>query len=312
MATSTTTTCEGTTVDPPAAPGVRPLVRKSLAEETLVIGWSEVSDTSQSVTVRWPQRHAFYVEDGRYSPMLFTESLRQALALLTHRAHHVPLDHRLGWEHIRASVDPAALPATSDAAIVTLLVTHSSVKVRRLGSVHLTSRIEALRSGMPVGTAELQYTTHPPRVYDRLRGPYADARQSFARALPLTPPVPAPRVGRSHERDVVLSPTGSPHQWQLRVDVGHRVLFDHPHDHVPGMVLLEAATQAAQAVTAHPVVTVEFDTTFFRFVEFDQPCLVTAEPGAPDGEGRARVKVSASQLGRTVFSSTLTTVPRHS
>ncbi|WP_371480503.1 ScbA/BarX family gamma-butyrolactone biosynthesis protein [Kitasatospora sp. NBC_00315] len=310
MAPSTVSTCTDTDVDPPALLDMRSLVRKSAPEEALVTGWSAVSASMQRVTVRLPIEHAFYSEGGRYSPMLFVESLRQALAMLTHSLHDVPISHRLGLENIRFSVKQHALYATSHPATLTLLVTHPSIRRRRFGSAHFTSRLDVLRSGLPIGSAELRYTTHPPAVYDRLRGRYADAARAFAGALPLTPPVPAALVGRRHERDVVLSPTAAAHEWLLRIDVGHRVLFDHPHDHVPGMVLLEAASQATQAVLRGPVVPVVFDTTFVRYTEYDRPCRVTAEFVAPDPRGRPRVKVSAFQEGDPVFTSTVTAVPR--
>ncbi|MFD3860010.1 AtaL-like protein, partial [Streptomyces cyaneofuscatus] len=117
-------------------------------------------------------------------------------------------------------------------------------------------------------------------------------------------------VGRSSVRDVVLSPTNTAHQWQLRVDTTHTVLFDHPHDHVPGMVLLEAADQIARA-EAQPqaAIPVAFDTTFRRYVEFDRPCVLTAEPVEPDAQGRSRVLVSASQADQVVFRTTVTTEP---
>jgi hypothetical protein len=280
------------------------LVRKSVHDEALVTGWRPLTDNCQVVTALWPTDHRFYVEGERYTPLLATESLRQALALLTHTVHDIPLSHRLGWEHI--------LEVGPEPAEVELVITHTEVTRRRLGSVHLVSRVEATRAGAALGTATLRYSTHPPAIYDRLRGPYADARDAFARAIPLTPPVPASLVGRGRERDVVLSPTAEPRRWQLRVDTSHQVLFDHPHDHIPGMVLLEAACQAAQAVTPRPVVPVEFDTTFTRYVEFDQPCHITArgvtDPAeAPDGYGRT--VIDAHQGDRLVFSSTVTTRP---
>ncbi|GAA2273434.1 MULTISPECIES: ScbA/BarX family gamma-butyrolactone biosynthesis protein [Kitasatospora] len=309
MATSPTITHQRTTVDPPPS-DVPSLVRKSVPAEALVTGWRQLPDGAQRVTARWPHAHAFYAEDGRYSPLLFTETARQALALLTSGVHHVPLGHRLGMERIRIAVNPAALRVADGPSEVDLLVRHSLVRHRRLGSAQFVSHVEATRAGLQLGEAEVHYSTHPPAVYDRLRGRYADAREAFARALPPGPPVPAPRVGRGSEGDVVLTPTDSAHRWRLRLDVGHRVLFDHPHDHVPGMVLLEAAAQAAQAVVDHPVVAVAFDTTFLRYVEFDRPCLVTAEPGPSAGPGRCQVEVGATQDGAPVFTLTVTTAPR--
>lgn len=296
------------------AAGTGSLVRKSVEEEALVTGWRPLTEASQLVTARWPREHGFYVEGGRYSSLLLTESLRQALALLTHTVHDIPLTHRLGWEQIRSTVDPGALSTGSGAGEVELLITHPQVRRRRLGSVHLTSQVEATLAGRPIGTASLRYSAHPPAIYDRLRGEHADAARAFARALPLTPPVPAALVGRGDAGNVVLSPTSGTHTWLLRVDTSHRVLFDHPHDHIPGMVLLEAASQAAQLTTAAgavvPVVPVVFDTTFYRYVEFDQRCLVTAEPGVPEADGRVSVAVKAHQGGHLVFASTVTVQPQ--
>ncbi len=310
MTSCTTANLQLIDAQPETPAGILTQVRKSDPGEVLVSGWSRVSDSTQHVTVTWPRAHQFYTEGGRHRPLLFTESLRQGLALLSHAVHEVPLGHRLGWESVDFSVDPEALQATSEPVTVTLLVTHLSVRRRRLGSAHFASRVEARHSGLQLGAAEVHYTTHPPVLYDRLRGRYANAREAFALAAPPTPPVPPSLVGRTHARDVVLSPTGSAHGWQLRVDTGHGVLFDHPHDHIPGMVLLEAADQAAQAAMGRPVTAVAFDTTFVRYVEFDRPCLVTAEPEAPDGLGRARTRVEITQDGRPVFTSTVTTLPR--
>lgn len=75
------------------------------------------------------------------------------------------------------------------------------------------------------------------------------------------------------------------------------------------MVLLEAAVQAAQACADRPVVATAFETEFHRYVEFDRRCLVTAEHVAPDSAGRDRVRVTAAQEGRPVFSATVATVP---
>jgi hypothetical protein len=306
MATGTTGPLRST-AHAPEPDETRGLVRKAVPAEALVTGWEEIAENTQKVTVRWPARHAFYTQSGRYSPLLVTESIRQALALLSHTAHGIPLDHRLGWELLQSTADPHALHTTGGPVDVQLLVTHTAVTRRRLGSVHLSSTVDVLRDDRVLGRARLNYTTHPPSIYDRLRGDHCDARAAFARAVPVPEPVPATRVGRDAVRDVVLSPADGPHTWQLRVDTGHSVLFDHPHDHLPGMVLLEAASQAARA-EAQPrhVVPVDFDTTFLRYVEFDMPSTISAERLDPDPEGRLRVKVSAIQDFKLTFTCTVT------
>ncbi|GGU32410.1 hypothetical protein GCM10010289_62120 [Streptomyces violascens] len=142
-----------------------------------------------------------------------------------------------------------------------------------------------------------------PVVYARLRGIYSDVGWANARALPVRAPVPAYQVGRRRDEDVVLSPS-SESSWQLRIDTSHRILFDHPVDHVPGMLLLEAARQAAQA-SVHRVtdaVTVTgMQTRFLRYTELDAPCWIKARPLSSGAAGARRVLVSAWQRDEEVF-----------
>lgn len=286
-------------------------VHKIDASEILVRGWHAEATRSHVVTVEWPRAHPFYTLRGTVtSPLLFTESIRQALAVLSHTVHRIPLDHRLGWEYARFCVVAPLFRFPPVPATLRLRITHTSVRRRRLGSVQLTARIDASCPGAYVGSAEIGYVTHPPAIYSRLRGRYADADAAFRQALPPDPAVPAPRVGRLLARDVVLSPTADPRRWRLRTDTTHHVLFDHPHDHVPGMVLLEAVAQAAQAEAApRRVLPVAFDTRFSRYVELDRPCWIETAPTAPDVLGRHRLKVDAVQDGRVVASTLVAVEP---
>lgn len=290
----------------PQNSGIRRLVRKADAAEALVTDWREIGEDQHVVTACWPVDHTFYrPSPDSYSSLLFTESLRQGLALLSHTAFGIPLDHRLGWELFRSTVTPEALRPGTKPATVEMRITHSEITRRRMGSTYLTAHVEATRDGLPVGTADVRYVTHPGTIYNRLRGAYADAGEAFARALAPTPPVSPLLVGRTHVDDVILSPTGRPGRWQMRVDTSHTVLFDHPHDHIPGMVVLEAFSQAAQAELApRRVRPVSFDTTFHRYVEFDQPVWITAEPLTPYD-----VRLSAVQNDAVVASGIVTSAP---
>ncbi|MDI3389980.1 ScbA/BarX family gamma-butyrolactone biosynthesis protein [Streptomyces sp. B-S-A8] len=301
-----------TVTDAPTVPTSAPsavttrFVRKTDPAEALVTSWRAISDTEHVVTAAWPRTHSFYAPDTDfYSPLLYTESIRQGLAVLSHTAFGIPLDHRLGWESFSSTAVPAALRRTSEPVAVDLQITHTSVTRRRLGSTHLTAHIEATRDGEHLGTADIRYVTHPGAIYNRLRGRYADAKQAFATALPHGPAVSPSLVGRDDERDVVLSPTEDPYRWQLRADISHTVLFDHPHDHIPGMVILEAFSQATQLLSApYRTLPVAFDTTFRRYVELDQPCWITAEPLT-----ESDVRLTAVQGQHLVASTIVTTEP---
>ncbi|MER6015686.1 ScbA/BarX family gamma-butyrolactone biosynthesis protein [Streptomyces bluensis] len=280
---------------------------KSKPGEVFVRHWREDSALPHVVTLDWPRSHDFYtLRSGATSPLLFVETVRQALAVLSHTTQDVPLDHRLGWEYAHYAFAPAAFREHRAPAHVELRVTHGDITRRRLGSIRLTARVEAACDGEPLGSAEIRYVTHPPAIYNRLRKKYADAQRAFAAALPPAPPVTPSLADRAGPGDVVIAPTSKPHRYQLRTDTSNSVLFDHPHDHVPGMVLLEAVTQAVHASVpghAHPVV---LDTTFLRYVEFDAPCWIDIAPKSPDKHGRSRLVVTGTQNGQETFSTTVT------
>lgn len=171
----------------------------------------------------------------------------------------------------------------------------------------LTMNIDITRDGTPLSTATTRFANQAPSVYTRLRGPYADLATAHSRTIALAPPLPPHRVGRDRFRDVVLSPSDRPDIFQLRVDLNHPALFDHPVDHAPGMLMLEAARQAAHAV-AHPdfAVITGMDTHFSRYVEFDAPCWIEAEPLPAQLPQHVSSRITAVQSGETVFTATVT------
>ncbi|MET7482759.1 ScbA/BarX family gamma-butyrolactone biosynthesis protein [Streptomyces sp. NPDC005538] len=282
--------------------------RKSSPGEVFVRDWYEDSPQTHAVTLGWPRSHAFYtLRSGATSPLLLVETVRQALAVLSHTAQEIPLDHRLGWDSAHYTFAPAAFREREAPADVELRVRHSDVtRRRRPGSVRLTAHIEATCGGEDLGSAEIRYVTYPPAIYDRLRKEYADAQQAFAAALPPARPVTPAVVDRTDPADVVIACTSKPHHYQLRTDTSNSVLFDHPHDHVPGVALLEAVVQAVHASARGHAQLASLDTTFLRYVEFDAPCWVDVAPESPDELGCSRLLVTGTQNGREAFSTTVT------
>jgi hypothetical protein len=288
-------------------------VHKIVEAEVLLTSWRTVAPDSYVVTARWPEHHGFYAtRDGLHDPLLLAESIRQAIPLLSHAAYDVPFGHRQSWNHYRYTLTPAALAAGGAPTEVELHITCVDV-VRRAGRLgSMTMKIDVRRDGALLGTAQAGFFNHPPAIYQRMRGEYADLAGSLARALPLAPPMTPARVAREDFADVVLSPTDSPCRTQLRVDLTHAVLFDHAVDHAPGMLLLEAARQCAHSVTyPRPMAVVAMDTAFTRYAELDAPCWIQSDPMPDDEAGRVRVLVSALQNDICIFSTvaTLESVP---
>jgi hypothetical protein len=112
-------------------------------------------------------------------------------------------------------------------------------------------------------------------------------------------------VGRSRPENVMLADVrgkNGPVTAVLRAPVDNPGVFDHPLDHVPGMVLTEAARQIAVLATndrrgsALRTRMHELDGTFARYVELDRPAILSARPSPATGPART-VEVEVAQDG---------------
>ncbi|MFD7028474.1 ScbA/BarX family gamma-butyrolactone biosynthesis protein [Streptomyces sp. NPDC059917] len=287
----------------------REYVHKAALAEVLLTGWHRDAQDSFTITAQWPRAHSFYrSQNGLHDPLLFAETVRQIFPLLSHAAYTVPFGHHLIWEYFRYAIAPgaAALQARLRPAEVTLYVNCHDVVQRRGKLGALSLHVEARRDGVWLGSAQTRFSSHAPAIYRRLRADYADVDTALAAAVPVPLPVSPKLVGHELRENVVLAATTSPHRWQLRVDTDHPVLFDHPVDHVPGALMLEAARQAAHVVAGPArAMAAAMDTKFTRFAELDAPCWVEAEPE----QGTGRVRVAIHQEGQELFTARVSTTP---
>lgn len=286
----------------------RRYVHKAAQAEVLLSDWREADADTFVVDAQWPRAHAFYgSHDGLYDPLLLAETVRQTIPLLSHVAYDVPFGHHLIWEFFSYEVDTAALRVGPAPADVRLRVACHDITRRKHGLSGLTMQVTVTRHGATLGTATARFTSNAPTIYRRLRAGSADPAEAIARAIVPPAPVAPARAGRDRFCDVVLSPADRPNRWQLRIDTDHPVLFDHPVDHAPGMLLLEAARQAMHGISypRHGVL-VGLDTVFTRYAELDAPCWIEATDIHEEESGRTTARVTAHQHGLLVFAAIAT------
>ncbi|MFF3751684.1 ScbA/BarX family gamma-butyrolactone biosynthesis protein [Streptomyces sp. NPDC002018] len=304
--TGRTTAPAGTGGTGPSAPRLtttvpREYVHRAALAEVLLTGWRRIDETRFSVTAQWPRLHGFFsAVDGLHDPLLAAETVRQVGSLLAHTEFGTPLGHQFLLRDLSLTVEPSHL--TIDGAPASLELDVFCPQIRRRGGELAGLRYETVvrRDGRTVATGGASFLSVSPAVYRRLRGERAS--RSDVRRPPLTAPVPPRTVGRSSPDDVVLSPAGEERTWLLRVDTGHPVLFDHPVDHIPGMVLLEAARQAANSALRGGVrVLTGFTAEFPRFAELDVPCRIGVRRLPEEFHGMSSVLVTGHQAGEPVF-----------
>ncbi|TFV65119.1 UNVERIFIED_ORG: hypothetical protein E4P37_11400 [Bacillus sp. AZ43] len=270
-------------------------VHKAALSEVLVTDLTELGPDRYAVAVQWPRRHPSYrpEADGDPHPLLFVESLRQAGICLTHERLGVPLGHQFVFLAIGARYGASRLPRRPEPTTVVLVIrVDLHGPTRRPNGAHLD--IEAWCGSVRIATATATYRCLSPGAYARMRRPApapAAVHQAVARDPSAQP-----------------SPEGDARTTLVTVDRSDPTYFDHAVDHLPGMLLMDAALAAAgiDGPASWPRLR-GFDLAFGRYAELDVPILLTSRP-AVDGEGR-RVDVTISQGGQAAATGTVRVGP---
>jgi 2-oxo-3-(phosphooxy)propyl 3-oxoalkanoate synthase len=286
----------------------REYVHRAALAEVFLTGWHEESPDAFTVTAQWPRFHSFYADEGaRYDPMLLCETIRQTFPLLAHAAYGMPLGHALSWSRFRYSLDPRELAIRERPAELDLRVRCHDIRYRGSVPTRMSMSAEVYRDGRLTAVTGTSFGCHSRAVYERLRRGRTDAgalMQTAAASLVHGGEAPA-LTGRTRPRDVVVTPADPQGGRSLRIDTGHPIFFDHPLDHAPGMLVLEAIRQCAhtELPETSPAMVTRMDTTFNQYVELDSPCRLHVSTTATDRTGTT-VRVEAAQNGRTAFSAT--------
>ncbi|MFS0692795.1 ScbA/BarX family gamma-butyrolactone biosynthesis protein [Streptomyces nitrosporeus] len=277
------------------------LVHRRRARDVVPTDWAHISGDRFLVRGAWPADHGFFApRDGLHDALLLVESMRQSTILISHDAYGVPAGHHfLMWE-LDYTTNPGRL-AVREGPEVELEVEFSEITRGSGRPTGMCSKVTVRRGGHTAGTGTSRIKLLGAKTYARVRG-----------ELPQAPPPPAPAgalmaphaVGRTRSRDVLLVPTVRQGLWRLRVDTSHTTLYQGPKDHIPGMVLIEAARQAAHALVGPAaLVPLRGNNAFHRYAEFGSPLWIEAVRG-PGGH---TVTVTGRQDGSPVFTSTVTT-----
>ncbi|MFE5143981.1 ScbA/BarX family gamma-butyrolactone biosynthesis protein [Streptomyces fagopyri] len=296
----------------------REYVHRAAVSEVLLTGWEAAAEPAGpdrsdvfAVSAQWPRSHSFFTQSGGYQdPMLLIESVRQIGSLLAHAEFGVPFGHQFLMWDMSFSTAPELLVADAVPTEVELRTVCSDI-VRRgrvLGGMRYD--VTVLRDGKALATGGAAFSCTSPAVHRRLR---AGRPTTTDRVVP--PGIDPAAVGHSGDRHVLLAEpgpaAGTGDRWELRVDTAHPTFFDHPVDHIPGMVLLEAARQAALVSSGMPdALLLGLKSNFARYAEFDAPCWIEPRVEPHGTDGGVLVRVRGTQHAETVFTAELVLSPR--
>ncbi|MEU5191822.1 AfsA-related hotdog domain-containing protein [Streptomyces klenkii] len=303
----------GTTSPAGAAPALtadrtvhRSLVHKRAVEQVLTTAVAE-SGGRLLGTAQLPRLHRHYNDTSApyHDLLLVAEAARQTVEAIVHELLHVPLDRRFvigdlgiaftGLDAVRTGPAPADLLVELDI---------DRLRRRRDGSVRslrgtAACRIDGRDAALFTGTLRFLEGDS----YDDLRAGSTGAPAPGAGEAP--PRCDPSAVGRTDPRNVVIgglrteqpgegerprateaaNETAADFVADVVADPQDPVFYDHPLDHLPGMLLMEAARQTALAacartrsVPAGALLATACRARFLAFAEQSAPVRCRARP----------------------------------
>lgn len=295
-------------------PVPRHMVHRAAMAEVFVTDAVRDGEDTFLVAAQWPRDHALYYPDdnGYHDPLLFAETIRQALVYLAHQCYGVPLTHRFVGRTMNFEItDPQLLRTGAAPMPVVLEATWVWVDNRPPKRYGMRLDVVLTVGGRPCGRGSLQVVAIDDKRYGLLRRRCTQPLSQIPeqRQPPRAERVAADRVGRLRAKDSVLGSNAGGRSWPLRLDLDHAILFDHPTDHIPLMALLEGFRQlghllsheagAGQGRAAARRTLTAASVQCRAFAELDEPTsLVVADAALPADPGRAaELSVDAVQCG---------------
>ncbi|WP_299529011.1 ScbA/BarX family gamma-butyrolactone biosynthesis protein [uncultured Streptomyces sp.] len=259
------------------------VAHRAADRDVLVRGLRAMGDDAYTLDLDWSGPHLFFgpARGSVHHHMLIAQTLRQIGLALAHTEFAIGPSHHFLMNDLTYAVDPRHRTDLSP------LRAEASCTWTARNAVRVA--ISLIQRGTTFLTSDSSFSWVSDRGYRRLRGPRLESRPG-----PRPFPVPPSATGRHTPDEVVLGPSERPHCWELIPDTGNPALIDHPVDHVPGLVIMEAVHQAAFAFIRErtggagtgwcPVSTAMYAD---RYVEFDAPCWIEARavPPLPPGAG---------------------------
>jgi hypothetical protein len=233
--------------DRPVASG---LVHKAGIDEVFVTDSAQLAQHRYLLAAELPSTHVHYNDllsgTARYDLMALLELVRQSGYVVTHGHLGVPVDHPFLLRDVTLDLDRAMVFADQDDRL-RVCADFTIEALYEAPMAGLRARIVmSTPDGRMLATGGVSGSWITPKAYAGMRSGVRRALGLPAVAGPVPPPrgallAPA-RVGRTSVRNVVLTTEN-----EVAVDTTYRGLFDHEQDHVPGMLLIEAARQAVFA-----------------------------------------------------------------
>ncbi|TFY94155.1 hypothetical protein DYL61_09735 [Pseudomonas nabeulensis] len=307
----------------------RSMVHRAAVSEVFLTSAERVKERHFRCSAQLPRTHSYFSEHthsaAHYDMLLLLEVFRQASIYISHAFLEVSAQAKFIYlDSVTRMADRSALivgdrPASAeiDVHVVDEYLRHGQRSGVTLNmSLHINGEVAAHHERMSIRWISAA-------AWNKMRARalaaiLADADPLAQRPPPLCPSV----VGRQWLNNVVLGRDLEQGVTRLVapliVDLNHPAIFDHPLDHIPGMLLLEGFRQAALVVadrqlqaSAEQLLLSRCHVVFARFGEFGLPTRVRADLGslAREEHGRISLRLDVEQGGAVIATAELELLP---
>ena len=285
----------------------RKLVHRDSITEVLLTDVIRVGERELLVAAQWPRSHRVYRPDryGRHDPMLILESIRQAGLATSHLAFDVGFDQQSVMRDVSFTLDqqtePRGLLSATNLAI-TVRCEDLIMRAERLRG--MTIELSFAADGLPFAAGRGTVRWMSATSYAALRA-RSGIRLDWDQ-LRWSSSIPTRKASSIRAADdVLLVPQTRPgNRRRLVVPLDHPVYFDHPLDHAPGMLLIDAAWQAVVEQRGEGARLVGCTLDCSAFTELGLETDIALRQISPD-----TTEFAVWQQGRTTASGSLRAAP---
>ncbi|MFD7873294.1 AfsA-related hotdog domain-containing protein [Streptomyces sp. NPDC059766] len=267
-----------------------------------------------------PSSHAYFTDHVGHTvvdPVLLLECARQAETYGAHTHLGVDGDTKFVLQSWSMRLPGLFAAHSGDPAELTVEVTTDRPADATTPARSVTYGMRFLLSGEEAGEARMTVGYLSSGTYSFVRSKRRGSPPvSSDDVTPLPATVAPADLGRANPVNALLvDPVrdGDGISAGVRIPNDNPSMFDHAQDHLPGMVLTEAARQAALLAgvrlldrPARETTLVGFDLGFAKFAELDAPTTVEVVPEGEDG-GIRTFRITFRQHGDEVASGTVET-----
>jgi hypothetical protein len=289
----------------------RSLLHRAALSEVFLTDAQRIDVHRYVAAAQLPPAHPYYTHHALHDrvpdPLLLLECARQAETFGAHEFFGVGIGAKFVLRRWSMRL-PGLLTVTAPRgpAELTMLVTTHHARAYRGTLRSLSYEIDLSIGGHGLGRVQIDVSYLPPDTYDFMR---LQRRGSRPPSTSDYRPVQGQRrvaphlVGRTNPVDVLLlDPVIGPQRIcaTLRVPIDNFSMFDHEQDHVPGMVLTEAARQICLLAgneyhgrSSASTTMLSVDALFTSYAELDKTTTVMVEQTPVEESVDASITASA-------------------